>query len=122
MPLAFFRNAALAITAALIIGGLGTSLARAAPLPSDECRLANAVIAELFKKYNGRLSAQFVASVKRFVASDCDMDIDFKMVDGTQDKMAFGELRVRLVAYRTGRGSNRSHAPAARSAGHNFAD
>jgi len=70
------------------------------PLPKDECRLANAVISELFTKYDGKLSAQFVNSVKAFVAKSCDMETDFKMVDGTQDAAAFGELRVRLAAYR----------------------
>ena len=75
-------------------------IAVTAPLPKDECRLANAVISELFTKYDGKLSAQFVKSVKTFVAQGCDMDTDFKMVEGSQDATAFGELRVRLAAYR----------------------
>lgn len=62
-----------------------------------------AIVSELFKKYDGKLSAQFVASIKSFVAKDCDMGTDFKMAEGTQDAAAFGELRVRLAAHRTKR-------------------
>jgi hypothetical protein len=99
-PNRIWRNAALAAVVA------GSSLlagysAGAQPLPQNQCRLANAAIGEIFTKYDGKLSEQFVTSVKSFVAKNCDMDTDFKMVDGTQDKAAFGELRLRLIAFRT---------------------
>jgi hypothetical protein len=77
--------------------------AAAQRLPKGECRLAMATIGELFKRYDGKLSAPFIASLKSFVANDCDMGTDFKMVDGTDDAKAFGELRVRLIAHRTSR-------------------
>ena len=93
----------VALAAVASLATMMPLVAIAQPLPKDECRLANAVIAELFKKYDGKLSAQFVGSIKSFVATDCDMGTDFKMTEGTQDAAAFGELRVRLVAYRTKR-------------------
>lgn len=90
----------VALASVGVLAGFGTFSTAAQPLPKGECRLANAVISELFTKYSGKLSEQFVSSVKSFVAKDCDMGTDFKMVEGTQDAAAFGELRVRLVAYR----------------------
>jgi hypothetical protein len=85
-------------TVAVGLVALTAAPSAAQPLTKEQCRLANAVAGELFKKYNGRLSAQFVTSIKSFVAKDCDMDTDFKIVDGTKDKDAFAELRVRLIA------------------------
>jgi hypothetical protein len=94
------RCVGVALASVGFLAGIGVFSAAAQPLPKAECRLANAVISELFTKYSGKLSEQFVASVKSFVAKDCDMGTDFKMVEGTQDAAAFGELRVRLIAYR----------------------
>ena len=98
-----FRRAGLALAAGAAMGTLSllSGVANAAPLAKDQCRLANAAISDLFTRYNGKLSAQFVASAKQFVARDCDTDVDFKMVDGTQDKAAFAELRVLLIAAKT---------------------
>lgn len=97
-----FRKVRGPLTAAGIVGVslVAPAAVGATPLPQNECRLANAVISELFTKYNGKLSDQFVNSVKAFVAKDCDMDTDFKMTEGTRDEAAFGELRVRLIAFR----------------------
>ena len=77
-----------------------TVASAAQTLPKDECRVANALIADMFTRYNGTISQQFVTSMKSFVASDCNMNTDFKMVEGTKDKAAFGEFRILMIANR----------------------
>lgn len=110
-PFRSFGKRAAAVATAAVVGASAFAFpATAAPLPKDECRLADLVIQELFKKHDGKLSQVFVDSMKTFSARDCDMDVDFKMTEGTQDKAAFGELRTRLVAYRMTQAS-RTNAP-----------
>lgn len=96
-----FGKTARSLTAGALMSIAAAYPSAAQQLPRDECRLAMAVVGELFTKHNGKLSQQFVDSVKSFVKNDCDMATDFKMVEGTNDDIAFGELRVRLIAYRT---------------------
>jgi len=77
------------------------------PLTKDQCYQAMAVVDALTTKYNGRISADFIKSIKTFVARDCDMDVEFKVIPGTSDKDAFGEFRLKITAIKTAEASKR---------------
>jgi hypothetical protein len=65
-----------------------------ASICSDAIKIGDAII----RRYEGRVSPQFIDSFVAFGRSACDLSIVFVRVDGTADEQAFGEYRVRLIA------------------------
>lgn len=94
--------AGLLSTATLVGAGFPAAAQQAkAPFSARQCDDAKSVIIGLLSKYQGRISADMARSFGAFTQSNCDLNTNF-VRNNAADEQAFGELRVRLVALRTG--------------------
>lgn len=94
-------------TAGLATAGVASAFALALPataqqaLNKDQCFKAMSMVGSIMNEYKGKLSREFNDGLKQFVARDCDMSVEFKVMPGTADKPAFEKFRVYVTAIRT---------------------
>ena len=72
------------------------AFAQAAPPPftGKQCDQIRSSILGLYRRYDGKLSEQLVADLKEFSRKDCDRSVQLRMMQGTADRDAVGELKI----------------------------
>jgi hypothetical protein len=100
-----FRGARGALTAIALAGAssiLGAFPAAAqqaaAPYTSQQCDAIRNNVLGIFKRYDGKISAELVADLQEFSKKDCDRTVRVRMIPGTRDSDAVGELKVLMAA------------------------
>jgi hypothetical protein len=66
----------------------------AAPYTPAQCDQIRNNILGIFNRYEGKISPELVADLKEFSKKDCDRTVHIRMIPGTQDRDALGELKV----------------------------
>jgi hypothetical protein len=87
------------VTAVAMLGGANSpAVAQQTPTPytAEQCHRVRANIGGIFTRYNGKISAELVSDLKEFSRRDCDRTLPIRMMPGTKDGDAVGELRLLL--------------------------
>lgn len=94
--------AAGVITAGTLIGATFPAAAQQvnAPYTAAQCHQIRANILGIFARYHGQISGELVADLKEFSRRDCDRSVPIRMMEGTRDRDAVGELRTLIAARR----------------------
>jgi len=87
------------IGATTLLGGFSAAAQQA--LNKTQCFKAMSVAGGIMDEYKGKLSREFTDGLKAFVARDCDLKVEFKVMPGTSDKKAFEEFLLLVTAIRT---------------------
>lgn len=101
-----FRKTALGLTAAVAMLGSASMPAAAqqvgTPFTDKQCRDAVVIITDVYKGFidRGGLSSQFTNGVNAWTDNGCQGQMEtVAMIEN--DKKAFGEIRLRIIAMRT---------------------
>jgi hypothetical protein len=68
------------------------------PYTREQCGQIRNNILGIFDRYKGKISAQLVSDLQEFSRRDCDRSVQIRMIPGTQDGDAVGELKVLIAA------------------------
>lgn len=88
-----------AVVGACVVGAGPAGGQVVTPYTAKQCDAIRNNILGIFQRYTGRISAELVADLKEFSRRDCDRTVQLRMVPGTRDKDAVGELKL-LIASR----------------------
>jgi hypothetical protein len=85
------------ILSALPIGHVGAESAPP-PFTAKQCDQIRSSILGVFQRYDGKLSAELIADLREFSRKECDRTVKLRMMKGTADREAVGELKVLIAA------------------------
>ena len=88
---------ALAVGASLL-GSFSAAAQQVAPYTSQQCDQIRNSILGIFDRYNGKISPELVSDLKEFSKRDCDRAVKIRMIPGTHDSDAVGELKLLIAA------------------------
>ena len=88
----------MAVTLATLLWFDPTSAQSAPPFTAEQCGQFRSSIIGILQRYRGKLSAELIADLQEFSRKDCDRTVQIRMMPGTKDRDAVGELKVLMAA------------------------